>query len=209
MVKNRIWVVLVVALAAIALVATPAAAQENKWKAFVAAGWVSPSGSEDIDLGEEVQKIEAGSETGYDFGIEFRLNKLIGLELDYLDATHDVEFGGTKVAAVDYSPLSLTLNFHLLHTNFLDLYVGPTVSYTQWGDIKVDEAYQDLLEASSVATDSETSFGAQVGLDIGIGPHFAIVTGIRYTQVDITPSDGGDGLAVDPLMIRVGAAWRW
>ena len=206
--NSRALVVLAAAFVVLALVATPAAAQENKFKVFVAAGYISPLDSEDISVDEITDTIEASSEVGYDFGIEWRLNKLIGVELDYLNGKHDVELGGTKIAETDFKPLSLSLNFHLLHTNFLDLYVGPTVSYVSWGDIKVEEAFQGLLEASSVSTDSETAVGAQVGLDIGIGPHFAIITTVRYLKVDITP-EGEDGLGVNPLIARVGAGWRW
>ncbi len=208
--SRRILVVVAAALVVLGLIATPAAAQENKFKVFVAAGYISPLSTEDgVDIGEVTDSIEASSEVGYDFGIEWRANKLIGVELDYLNGKHDVEFGGTRIAETDFKPLSLSLNFHLIHTNFLDFYVGPTVSYVSWGDIKVDEAFRDLVDGSSISTDSETAFGAQVGLDIGIGPHFAIVTGVRYLQVDITPEGDSDGLAVDPLIARVGAAWRW
>ena len=208
--NKRFFVIFAAAVAVLALIATPAAAQENKFKVFVAAGYISPLGTEDgVDLGEVTDSIEASSEVGYDFGIEWRLNKLIGFELDYLNGTHDVEFGGTKIGETDFKPLSLSLNFHLIHTNFLDFYIGPTVSYVSWGDIDLVQDAQDILETSSVPADSETAFGAQVGLDIGIGPHFAIVTGVRYLQVDITPDGDSDGLAVDPLIARVGAAWRW
>ena len=206
--NSRTLVALAAAFVVLALVATPAAAQENRFKVFVGVGYISPLDSEDISVDEITDTIEASSEVGYDFGIEWRLNKLIGLELDYLNGKHDVELGGTKIAETDFNPLSLSLNFHVLHTNLLDLYVGPTVSYVSWGDIKIEEAFQGLLEAESISTDSETAFGAQVGLDIGIGPHFAIITTLRYLKVDITPQ-GEDGLGVSPLIVRVGAGWRW
>jgi hypothetical protein len=38
--------------------------------------------------------------------------------------------------------------------------------------------------------------------------HFAIVGGVRYLKLDLTPQDG-DGIAVDPLISRVGAAFRF
>lgn len=195
-------------LAATLILATPAAAVDHKVKVFAAVGYVAPFNDEDITVGAVTDTIEASSELGYDFGIEWRATPLLGVELDYLNATHDVDFAGGTIGEVDLQPLSLSLNFHLLRTNLLDLYVGPTVSYVSWGDIDLNADGQAALGVPEVTTDSETAFGATVGVDIGIGERLAVVGSVRYLQVDVTP-EGGDGLAVDPLITRVGLALRF
>ena len=35
-------------------------------------------------------------------------------------------------------PVSLTGNFHLVHTRVIDFYFGPTISYVFWDDITLD-----------------------------------------------------------------------
>lgn len=203
------WVPFGAALAVLALGATPADAQPNRFKVYVAAGCVTPLDSDEADLGEVTDTIEASAEVGYGIGFEWRTNQLFGVELDDFRASHDVELGGLKIAETDVTPLTLAVNFHLVRTRFLDFYLGPTVSYVDWGDVEFTSQAAELLEQSSVAADSETAVGVQLGLDIGIGPDIAVVTGVRYMDRSITPEGASDGLAVNPLIARVGAAWRW
>jgi outer membrane protein W len=199
--RKLLFSILVVAIVA-AVVATPAQAQGNKFKIYAAAVNVAPLGSEDVDVDEVVESVEASSEVGWEIGFEWRFGKWAGLQFDYLQADHDVEIGGTPIATTGMAPLSASLNFHVLHSKYLDLYVGPTVSYVDWDDI------QELDDDESVAADSEFAYGLQVGLDISVAKSVAIVTGLRYTKLDITP-DGEDGLSIDPLYAKAGVAFRW
>jgi hypothetical protein len=193
----------ILALAVVVAVSTaPAQAQGNKFKVYAAAVYVSPTGSEDIEIDEILDSIEASSEFGWNIGFEWRFGKWAGLELDYLQADEDIEFLGVPIATTGIAPLSASFNFHVLHSKFLDLYLGPTVSYVDWDDI------EDLETREIIGTDSEFAYGAQVGLDISFAKSFAIVTGLRYTKLDITP-DEEDGLSIDPLYAKVGLAFRW
>ena len=195
-----------VALVAVAW-ALPAQAQDVKFKVFGAAAYVSPLSSEDVTLGSVTDSIEAASQTGWDLGFEWRISKLLGLEFDYVNATQDVEFGGTTIGETDLQPLSATLNFHLIHTEVIDFYVGPTFSYVNWGNIDLNQAGQDATGALGVPTDSETAYGASVGLDIGLGKNFAIVGGVRFLKLDLATDE--NSVAVDPLISRVGVAFRF
>ena len=202
----RKWMLatIVIALA----MAVPAQAQDVKFKVFAAAASVSPLSDDNVTIGEVTDTIEASSQTGWDIGFEWRMSKLFGLEVDYLNATHDVDFGGTTIGETDFQPMSATLNFHLIHTKLIDFYLGPTVSYVNWGNIDLNEEGQDLTDELGIPTDSEVAYGASVGIDVGLGKSFAIVGGIRYLLVDLTPQDG-DGVGVDPLIARVGVAFRF
>lgn len=199
--------VVLAALAALAS-ASPAQAQDSKFKIFGAAAYVSPLSSDDVTFGSVTDSLEASNQTGYDFGFEWRMSPLFGLEVDYVDAKQDVDFGGTTIGEANLQPLSATLNFHLIHGKVVDFYLGPTFSYVNWGDIDFNADGETLTGDSGVPTDKESAYGASVGIDIGIGTHFAIIGGVRYLKLDLTP-ENGEGLAVDPLISRVGVAIRF
>jgi len=199
--RKLLFSILVLAVVA-AVGAAPAQAQGNKFKIYAAAVNVAPLGSEDIEVEDVIDSVEASSEVGWEIGFEWRFGKWAGLQLDYLQADHDVEFGGVPVATTGMAPLSASFNFHVIHSKYLDLYVGPTVSYVDWDNI------DDVDGEDSIGADSEFAYGAQVGLDISVAKSVAIVTGVRYTKLDITP-DGEDGLSVDPLYAKAGIAFRW
>lgn len=187
------WIVLAgVALAFAGL--SPAMAQGNNWKVFVAAGYVSPLDSSDVTVDDVKESVEAADQLGWDVGGEFR-SKWWGIELDYLGVTHDLESDGLKLDEVDLSLISATLNFHLIHTKIIDFYLGPTVSYADWGNI------------GDVSSDGETAYGVSVGADFALIKTIAIVAGLRYLQLDLT-SDG-ETLDVNPLISRVGVAFRF
>ena len=194
------WIVLTVVIFALLAIA-PANAQGNKFKVYAALNYVAPMGSTDLDIESEVDAVETTQEAGWSIGFEWRFGKWAGIELDYLQADQDIEFGGVKIAETGMSPISASFNFHLVHTKIIDFYFGPTVSYVSWDDIT------DLETGEKISTDSEWGYGAQVGLDISIIKSVAIVTGLRYTQLDIGAD--GESLAVNPLYAKVGVAFRW
>ncbi|HET6373203.1 MAG TPA: outer membrane beta-barrel protein [Candidatus Polarisedimenticolia bacterium] len=185
------------------LVATPALADTPKFKIFGGASYVSPLGEEDVDFGTVRDSIKASDELGWTLGVECRFNKVVGLELDYVNVTNDIEFGDDVVGELDMQPLSATLNFHLIPTSIVDLYVGPTATYFIFGDVKLD----DLGE--SLDSENEFAYGASVGLEIGLGDTFAIMGGVRWLKVDFQPQDSNEEFAVDPLFSRLGVALRF
>lgn len=199
----------IVILGLIALVATaaPAMAKEYTWKIFATASYVSPLSDSDIEaIGEA---IEASSEVGWEVGAEWRIADLIGIELAYLDVTQDVEADSVPpaeaVAAVtlgelDMNPVTATANIHLIPGKTIDFWVGPSVSWVNWGDF-------DSVGGESVSVDSEFAYGAAAGIDIGLGKTFAITGGLRWLKLD-AGTDEGD-LSVDPLFARVGVAFRF
>ena len=136
---------------------------------------------------------------------------MLGLGLDYFGASQDIEFGGARIAETDVRPLTLAVNFHFVRKHRFDVYVGPLVSYVSWGEIEFTPEIAAAIGQSSVSAESETAVGAQIGVDITINSRFAIVTGLRYLDVSITPegATATGSLGVDPLIVRVGAAWRW
>jgi outer membrane protein W len=195
--KKYAW--LIVAIVALIAV-SPASAQSNKFKVYLAYNYVSPNGSESVSEDGVTETLEAADEAGYSLGFEWRLGKWAGLEFDYLRSDHDIDLGGVTVAETTMNPLSASFNFHLIHSKVLDFYFGPTVSYVNWDDVQT-------TDGETLSTDSEFGYGAQVGLDISLIKSVAIVTGLRYTKLGI--SADGEDVDVDPLFAKVGVAFRW
>jgi outer membrane protein W len=193
------WVWLAVVILTFVAV-SPAMAQGNKFKVYAAYNYVAPMGSEDVNEGNVTQTLEAAEEAGYSLGFEWRLGKWAGLEFDYLAADNDIDLGGVTVAKTTMTPLSGSFNFHLIHSKILDFYFGPTVSYVNWDDV-------ETTEGDTLSADSQFSYGAQVGLDISLFKSVAIVTGLRYLQLDLKTDE--QDLAVNPLFAKVGVAFRW
>ena len=191
-------------LLALAASSPAAAADFTRWKLFGAMAYVSPLAEDDVTIGSITDSVQASSEAGWEAGIEFRIIKIIGVEVSYLDVTQDLEASGSSLAEVDFQPYNLALNFHLFPSKYFDLYIGPVVSFVDWGDIKLDNG-------SSVEADSETAYGAAVGLDISFHKNFAFIGGVRWLSLDLTADQSGtkETVGVDPLISRVGFAFRW
>jgi len=169
---------------------------EGKFKAYVAAAYVAPLSESDQDFGGVTEAVKASKEFGFNFGAEFRASSMIGLELDYLYAKQDVEASTSGILGeTTFQPISATLNFHVLASQF-DVYGGPTVSYVNWGDLKVPSSPDVKLEAT-------TAFGISAGADMGIAPRFAVTGGLRWLSLKAKP-EGGSDVNVNPLFARIG-----
>ena len=205
--KNRIGV-LTVCLAAAGLLGPSVLAQDTHFKVYGGPAYVAPMGDSPITFGTVTDTVEAEKKVGWNLGIEGRFNKLLGIEVDYVNATQDVNFGGTTIGEADFSPMTATLNFHLVHTKGFDFYVGPSYSYVNWGEIHLNASGGNLTGSSDIGTDSASGWGAGLGLDIGLGQHFAITAGLRYINVDLE-LETGPPVEVNPLVARLGAAFRF
>lgn len=201
---RKVYAALVV-LGALAM-ATPASAQQEwHYKIFGGMAYVSPLAEDKQDVGGVEEAIKASSEIGYEFGVEFRFAKLIGLEFSYVDAEHDIEVDDIVIGTASMKPLNAALNFHIFPTKHFDLYVAPVASYVTWGDFEPEGG------GPSEEIDSEIAYGLQLGVDIGFGKTFAIYGGLRWLSLDAEPEEGGavDSVGVDPLFARLGVAFRF
>jgi outer membrane protein W len=151
--------------------------------------------------------VKAEDNVGWNVGIEGRFNKWLGLELDYVRANQDVSFGGTVIGDANFSPLTATFNFHVVHTNLVDFYFGPSYSYVDWGDIKFNQEGQTLFSTDGLATDSSKGWGIGTGIDIG-WKHFVFTAGLRYIDVSLEPQ-GSASTPVNPLVGRLGVGFRF
>lgn len=188
--------------------ALPAAAQDTHVKIYGGPAYVAPLSDSNVTFGTVTDAVKAEQHVGWNFGIEGRPTKLIGIEIDYVRANQDVQFGGQTIGDTDFSPLTATLNFHIVPTKYVDLYLGPSYSYVDWGDIRLNQTGQGLISTNGLGTESDSAWGAALGLDIGLGKHVAITGGIRYIDTNLGV-EGGPKLSVDPLVGRLGVAVRF
>ena len=193
--------VFAVVLAITAASATLPARADNHFKIYAGPAYVAPMSDSDVSIGAIEDTLKAEDQVGWNFGVEFRPIQLFGIELDYVNATQDVTFGGGTIGDTTFSPLTATLNFHIVPTKIVDIYLGPSYSYVDWGEIHVNGG-------NDIPTDKSHSWGASFGIDIGIGNHFAICGGVKYLDVDLELSDGQHA-DVKPLVGRLSAAFRF
>jgi len=162
----------------------------------------------DVTLGTVSDTVKAEKEVGWNFGIEGSFTNWIGLELDYVHANQDVKFGGTTIGNVNFSPLTATFDIHVVHTKVIDFYLGPSYSYVNWGDIHLNADGTTIHGSSEIGTDSSHGWGVGLGLDIGLGKHFAFEGGLKYLDVSLQPQ-GSSSVSVNPLVARLGVAVRF
>ena len=203
---RRFAVLASLALATAAL--EPALAQDTHVKIFAAASYVAPLSEEDVTINSVTQSVKNSDALGWEFGIEGRFNKWLGLQVDYIHVDQDVEYNGSTIGSTTLAPLSATFNIHVVHSKIVDFYLGPTYSYVDWGDISLNGPGSVFWGTNNLGTNSEHAWGASLGLDIGLGKHVAIVTGLRYLRLDLTPQ-GGQSAKVDPLFSDIGIAVRF
>ena len=197
-------IALVLSLGGLAVAPTGVGAQEQgeyAWKVFVGGAYVVPI--DDSTIGGD--KVEATSEFGYELGIEWKPLDRFGFELAYLDANPDVEVEGTKYGDIDFNPWNLTFNIHIIDRNGFNWYIGPTVSFIDWGNLDAADG------SESIDIDSETGYGVSTGFAIGIGETFAIQLGLRYLDASAKEkgSSSSEELGIDPLFASVGVAFRF
>jgi outer membrane protein W len=204
---NKLMWPLAGALAVIA-VGPSAQAQGTHFKVYAGPAYVASMSDSDVTLGAVSDTIKSEKNVGWNVGIEGRFNDWFGVEVDYVNANQDVTFGGSTIGDTTFSPLTATFDVHVVHTKVVDLYLGPSYSYVNWGDIHLNADGTTINGGSTIGTDSSKSWGVSLGIDIGFGKHFAFEAGAKYLNVDLTMNNGQTA-DVKPLVARLGLAARF
>ena len=191
------------AIAGTAFAPFSAHAEEQKgdydWKLFLGGSYVAPLSKTDVtSLGTSVK---ASSELGYEIGVEWKGTDRFGFEIAYLDANSDIKAVNGKVGDISMRPWDFSAYFHIIDSNIFNWYIGPTLSYISWSDLK-------LTNGAKLPVDSETTWGASTGLVIGLGQTFGIQFVLRYIDASI---DAGlpQKIKVDPLFASVAVSFRF
>ena len=186
----------ILAMVAAAVVAVPAMAADETLIYRGSLTFIQPTGDSTIDG----VKLEADSALGLDASFEYKFSKAWGVEAAVLYANHDVEADGQKIGDISQTPLLFSANYHVPSSGKADFYVGPTLGYTFWGDLKVDEV-------GSVNTDGEFTYGINSGVDVPLGGNWAFTGGVRF--LFLKADTEGAEVDVNPLSLRAGIAYRF
>lgn len=178
------------------------AASDTRFKIFGAAAWVGPMDEQDVSIDAVDDTLKAAETLGWNLGFELRFTDRLGLEVDYINSTQDVDFDGDTIGQIRIEPVSASLDIHLFNSDILDLYIAPTASWVFFNDVEFENI------TGEVDVDPEFAWGATVGLDIGLGDHVAIVTGLRWLNLDAGSNDVAD-FGIDPLIARAGIGIRF
>ncbi|HET8945827.1 MAG TPA: outer membrane beta-barrel protein [Candidatus Polarisedimenticolia bacterium] len=192
----------ILALAALAVFASaPAMAQDNVGRLFITVDWVSPLGDDNITINNVQDAVQGSDDFGYELGYEGRFNKVFGLEGSFLAGSNDFELdnNGTELGSLDQRAITLALNFHIIPAKYFDLWLAPVASWYSFGEL------DNIPDGDNL--NDEWGYGAQVGFDIWLGKVVGIDGGVRYVKLDI--SNGNQSVAFDPVIARLGLAFRF
>jgi hypothetical protein len=177
------------------------------FKIYGGPAYVAPMSDDTITFGTVEDTVENQQHVGWNLGFEGRFNKLLGIEIDYVNASEDVDFGGSTIGDTTFSPLTATLNFHVVPAKHFDLYLGPSYTYVNWGDIHLNASGEGIAGGSTIGTDSAHGWGASLGMDIG-WEHVQFYAGLKYLAVDLELADG-TSIENKPLVGRLGVAFKF
>jgi len=145
----------------------------------------------------------------YQASFEYMVTNLIGVEPAISSAKSDVMvkeagFPDLELGQIDFFTLTANVNFHLLRDKRTDLFVGPTIGYTFWGDLESNVFLQEF------SADGEFVYGFNVGLNVPFGDsRWGFVGGIDYLFSDLTLEGSTEDVGVNPTRVKVGASYKF
>jgi outer membrane protein W len=165
-------------------------------------GYIAPTSSSDIT------GIEVKAEGTLDYGLQYRHKfgegNRIGLGFSALYSQFDVKTAGVKTGTIDNLPVLVDLNFHFLEKR--SLFIGVTAGYSMWGKLDAQGG------GGSVKVKDNALYGVNLGWDINLGDHWAILTSLRYLWQKVETDDPAipdETVDVNPVVANLGVAYRW
>jgi outer membrane protein W len=194
---------------AIAVLALPAMAETPNGNLRVMFSSANPTGSfsGNFDIGGGVivpGEIEADSTFAFGLVYEVRIGDRWGLESGVYFADFDFEIQSSGLT-IDFGsslaiPLIMGADFHVFSNERIDLYVGPQVGYTFWGNLSTPVGMATI--------DGDFGFGAVAGLDFRPGKSgWTLNLATRYLSAAL--SDASAEIDVDPLLLEFGVGYRF
>ncbi len=203
--------------------------------------WISPTGDlttngffvEPVDDETRVEFqgdliLEPDDAFGAAVSYERRLTDLVGVEVGFFGAKHDVSGRlvgvlqlirnvdnvvldevpldeSDTIGDVMVTPWTAGVNFHLTPASRADLYLGGYLAYVFYGDLDI--------EGEKIPMDDEFTFGVVVGVDVPFrDSRWGFNASGRYLRTEAQPSESGPdsmALGVDPYILQAGIAFRF
>ena len=151
---------------------------------------------------------------GIGFDVEWRLGKLIGLDLALGYTDMDVDFMhsvGTGVQQDSLASLNLwfAVNFHLVNTEKFDFWIAPQIAYVAWlDDLSFDVPGTGPGTGTfNFKTDNEfPALGFALGADWWVAENWAVNFAFRFIDAD---ADSNHNFPIDQTFVTVGVARRF
>ena len=168
----------------------------------------------------EVLSISTSSGFGFGLDLEYRASRRLGVDFGVLSATPavgtSIEVGWKSInlsasADVTMTPISAGLNVHLTPDSRFDVYLGPLLAYVIYDNFTLS-AGPGLSE--SFTSENDVAFGANLGVDVGLGNdgRWTLGAAVKYidTTLEANPNDGAAGSTdFDPTIVGVGVGYRF
>jgi hypothetical protein len=146
-----------------------------------------------------------GTTVAFGGDLELRMNNWFGIDAAAGYSQMNAQFTTSTSAASSASkpfgvlPLMASLNIHLIHSDPIDLWVGPQIAYVIFPN---DLSYATPSGTFTYKpTNTFSGVGFVVGTDIKLGGAWALTGAVRWQNAD---SDGNDMLTVDPTFVTAG-----
>lgn len=183
--QNRTFRTLGCALIGVLLSGPVLAHEAGDWIIRAGAHLVDPkSDNGKIGSGPDAIPIEVDEDTMFTFDITYMFTDNWGIEL--LAAApfeHDIEVGGSDLAATDHLPPTLSVVYHFLPDSNFQPYVGVGVNATLFFDEKLDgEALGD--PGADLSLDTSYGVAAVIGIDFDMGNNWFFNFDVRYLDID-------------------------
>lgn len=208
------------ALAASALVATAAVAEQDPWLVRARAlDMEVDNGNSRSAVVPALGKLKAEDKVfpEVDFSYFFSEHWAAELILTY-PQEHDLEFAGVGIGSVKHLPPTLTLQYHFLPAGTVRPYVGAGLNYTRFSDVKINGLPAVGVDSPIDVDRSSWGVAGQLGVDIQVAANWFLNLDAKYVRIeaqDVRITGGVlagtkvTDLDVDPWLLSVGIGYRF
>lgn len=195
-----------IALAAAALTAGTALAQESPWMVRARAVHIDPADRSSPIAGvTESDLITVSRKTipELDISYFFSPNWAAELVLTY-PQKHTVKVDGTSIGSFKHLPPTLTLQYHFLPNGTFNPYLGAGINYTRISSVKLDDNL--TLDKNS------WGLALQAGFDVKLNRNWSINVDVKKVQIRSDVSMAGEQISrvkLDPVLFGIGVGYRF
>ena len=140
--------------------------------------------------------------------LTYFFTKNIAAELIAATAEHTVSAGNSVLGDVWILPPTLTLQYHFQPDAQFSPYVGAGINYSMfYGE-------DDGAGFNNLDVDGGIGWAVQAGFDYWISDHWGLNADIKYVDLDVdvrvnNAALGADDVHLDPIIVGVGASYRF
>lgn len=144
---------------------------------------------------------------GLGLDVEYKFGRFLGLDLGMGYTNMNIDFNhsvgeGTQTDKLGVMPIWFAINFHILKSKKIDIFIGPNVSYV----IYLNDLSYNVPGESSFnfeTTNEFPSHGFNIGADYWLSDDWGLNFAFRYQDLD---ADVEHNLPLDPTFITIGVS---